>query len=571
MLCKGKIQSVVSANYSGDLPLETRSLCPECKRTLPAIIYERDEKIFIKRTCPEHGEWDEIYWEDADYYKRAKKFGTGSKGIENPHVGEMISPNNGTNCPTDCGLCANHHTHTGLANMVLTNRCDLSCWYCFFYAKDGDPIYEPSLIQIRNMIKNLRNQKPVSANALQLTGGEPTLRPDLIEIVKIAREEGFEHIQLNTHGIILGQKPELAKKLKEAGVNTLYMSFDGTTPQTNPKNHWEVPLTLAACRKSHLGIVLVPTLIRGVNDHDIGNIINFGLNHSDTIRAVNFQPVSLVGRMPKKLRDRQRITIPGAIQKIEEQTNGFIRKNDFFPVPCVVPFSEFVSNLTGKSQYELSIHFACGAATYLFLDGKKIVPITRFVDVEGMMEYLKEKSSEIESGKSKAIVLTKVLLKINSFIEKKKQPSWLNLPKLLVNALVKHDYNALGQIHEKSMLIGMMHFMDPYLYDQMRVERCDIHYAMPDGRIIPFCAFNVIPELYRDKVQGQYSIGWEEWAKKNQGADPNFKYKRDIKELEASQLYKKTYSGLNDFFNQQSIELEKPTITQEIRSRLLKK
>lgn len=553
--------SSVSSSYGSELPFRTRSLCPECKHVLDATVYEKDSQVFISRTCPEHGEFDEIYWENAEAYNWARKFAVRSKGIANPNVGELVS-NNGKNCPTDCGLCKNHHTHTALANMVVTNRCDLSCWYCFFYAKEGDPIYEPSLLQIRNMLKALRNQKPVPANAIQFTGGEPTLRKDIVEIVKIAREEGFEHVQLNTHGMGITFRPELATELRKAGVSTLYMSFDGTTPQTNPKNHWEAPFAMDACRKAGIGIVLVPTVIRGVNDHNLGSIINFGLNNIDVIRAVNFQPVSLVGRMPKKLRNQQRITIPSAIKAIEEQTNGAIAKRHFFPVPCITPMSDFIGALTGRAQYELSIHFACGSATYVYLDGDKVVPIPEFVDVEGFLEYLKERSSELEAGKSRFLVIADALMRLGRFIDKEKQPKALDLKKLLFNAMIKHDYKALGELHKKTLFVGLMHFMDPYLYDQHRVERCDIHYVMPDGRTVPFCSYNVIPELYRDKVQNQYSIPVGEFSKRFPGVEANFKYRRDVQKLEAEDLYQKAYTRLKNYFGKMETisAMEKPPL-----------
>lgn len=543
--------SVVSKDYAKKLPIETRTLCPECKKPLKGIIYEKNNKVYIKRTCKDHGLFDEIYWENAAYYNSARRFAAKSKGIKNPNVGFLVN-NDGTNCPFDCGLCSNHHTHTGLSNVVVTNRCDLNCWYCFFYAKEGDPIYEPTVKQLRNLFRNLRNEKPIANNAIQLTGGEPTLREDLIEIVKAAKEEGFNHIQLNTHAINAAFNEEIAKKVKAAGVNTVYMSFDGVTPKTNPKNHWEAALALDNFRKADLGVVLVPTVINTVNDFELGNIINFALNNVDIVRGVNFQPVSIVGRMPKKLRDMQRITIPGVIKKIEEQTNGIISLEDFYPVPCVMPFSNFVEALTEKPQYELSIHFACGTATYLFLDDNKVIPITRFIDVEGLFEYLNEQANEIKKTKIgilKKAKAAKLLLKINEFIDRKKQPKNINIAKLLFDAIIKHDYSALGELHKKTLFIGLMHFMDPYNYDQMRVERCDIHYAMPDGRIVPFCAFNVIPEIYRDKIQRQYSIPFEEWQKRNKGKNALMKYKRDIESLSKNPAYKKAYFNNIDYFN----------------------
>jgi uncharacterized radical SAM superfamily Fe-S cluster-containing enzyme len=143
----------------------------------------------------------------------------------------------------------------------------------------------------------------------------------------------------------------------------------------------------------------------------------------------------------------------------------------------------------------------------------------------------------------------KLLLKLKSFINQEKKPKHLNLAKLLFDALIKHDYSALGEFHKKSLFIGMMHFMDPYNYDQQRVERCDIHYSMPDGRIIPFCAFNVVPELYRDKVQKQYSVSWEEFRQnyKGKSSDPLQKYKRNTELLLNDVEYKKAYSGKKYF------------------------
>ena len=157
------------------------------------------------------------------------------------------------------------------------------------------------------------------------------------------------------------------------------MSFDGVSKRANPKNHWEVPLALKASRKAGIGIVLVPTVIRSINDSELGGMVNFGLNNIDIVRAVNFQPVSLVGRMPKRQRQTQRITIPGTIKKIEEQTNGAVSRDDWFSVPCIGDITKFLEAASGLYKYDLSIHFACGTGTYLFLDkDSKVTPITSF-------------------------------------------------------------------------------------------------------------------------------------------------------------------------------------------------
>jgi len=492
---------------------ETRSICPDCNRILPANVYERDGRIWISKTCPEHGEVEELYFGSSEMYYKFAKFSHNGKGIENPNV-----PLEKCACPTNCGLCTSHLSHSGLTNLVITNRCDLTCWYCFFYAKkgvEGAYVYEPSQEKIREMVQTLRAERPVPGNAIQITGGEPTLREDLADIVRICREEGVEHIQLNSNAINMAVDPQTAKRVREAGVNTVYMSFDGVTPRTNPKNHWEAPIAIENCRQAGLGVVLVPTVIKTINDHELGGLIRFGQRNMDTIHAVNFQPVSLTGRLSKSEREKYRITIPDCIGRIEEQTNGEVTKESWFPVPSCVPITHFVEALTKRPRYELSIHFACGAGTYVFKDNDKLVPIASFVDLEGMLEYLEEKADELKAGKNKYLIVAKVLAKMGTFIDRSKQPKGLALSKLLFNALVKNDYSALGAFHHKSMFLGMMHFMDKYNHDEERLRRCDIHYLSPDLRIIPFCAFNVIPEWYRDSIQPKYGIPIEQWEREH--------------------------------------------------------
>ena len=367
------------------------------------------------------------------------------------------------------------------------------------------------------MLETLSKEKPIAPNAIQFTGGEPTLREDLVEIVALAKSRGFEHIQLNTNGIKLSQDPTLAMRLRKAGAQVLYMSCDGMKPETNPKNYWELIPAMENCRKAGLGIVLVPTIIGGVNDQELGDMISFAMANNDVIKGINFQPVSLVGRMPDALRKQQRITIPDAIQRIESQTNGAIQSDHWFSIPCAKPVSDFIESLVKKPQYRFSVHFACGMATYVFKDGKKIVPITEFLDVPAFLKVTEQLSQEMRNGNgghiNKAVVLAKLLANIQTFINFDKMPKHLKLDKLLARSLMGGNYHALSQFHKNALFLGMMHFQDCYNYDLDRVKQCGIHYATPDGSIIPFCTFNVLPELYRDKIQRKYSIPATEWER----------------------------------------------------------
>ena len=385
---------------------------------------------------------------------------------------------------------------------------------CFFYAERAGYVYEPSIEEIRRMVRVLRSMRPVAGNSVQLTGGEPTLRDDLPEIIKMIREEGVDHVMLNTNGIRLANDFEYYRRVKEAGVSNLYLSMDGVTPETNPKNYWEIPKILENARKLNDGIVFVPTVIKTVNDHELGDIVRFGFENVDVVRAVNFQPVSLTGMMPRKERERFRITIPDCIHLIEEQTDGQIPADAWFPVPACVPVTHLIEAFTKEPKYELSVHFACGAGTYVFKDGDRMIPITNFIDVDGLLKYLQDRADEVESGRSKAIAASKILWNFRKFIDEKRAPTGMNVTRMLLNVLIKHDYKSVGDWHRRSMFIGMMHFQDKYNYDVERVRRCAIHYLMPDGRIVPFCAFNILPEWYRDLVQKMYSIPIEEWERR---------------------------------------------------------
>ncbi len=494
--------------------MKTISLCPICLKRISAEVFEEDGKVIIEKECPEHGKFRDIYWNDSEMYKRYNKYEYIGGGLKNTNT----EVKNG--CPFDCGLCPNHKSTTILANLDITNRCNLNCPICFANANRTKKVYEPSIEEIKQMMINLRNED-VPCPAIQFSGGEPTVRGDLPELIKMAKELGFVHTQVATNGIKL-KTVSYIKKLKEAGLSTIYLQFDGLTekPYLIARGKNLLPLKLKVienCRKANFNsVVLVPTLVKGVNDDQMGDIIRFAAKNCDVVRNVNVQPVSFTGRIDENKRLEQRITIPDFVKLVEEQTNGEILKDDFYPIPFVVPMSLFVELWDNRKVVKLSSHQHCGAATYVFVENDKLIPITRFFDVEGFIELLKEvyddyqnkyiKLSKIEKGK----IILKITKELHNLVDSSKAPSNINITETLIKIL-KGDYNALTKFHFNSILVGCMHFMDPYNFDAKRVQRCVIHYTLPDNRIVPFCTYNT---LYRQELEDKYSIPIEEWKKK---------------------------------------------------------
>jgi len=467
----------------------------------------------MSKTCPEHGEFEDMYWSSADLYEKFMHFEKSGPHLENPRTETKRG------CPYDCGLCPQHETPTVLANIDITNRCNLRCPICFANAAQSGYVFEPTMEEIRQMMVNLRSNRPFPCPAVQLSGGEPTVRDELPEIISMAREIGFPQVQVATNGVRLAKDPTYAARLKEAGLCTVYLQFDGIKerPYIIARGYNALPQKIQAvenCEKAHLGIVLVPTLVKNVNDDQLGGMIDFAIRHIGVIRAVNIQPESFCGRTDLQDLQSQRITIPDVLKRIEEQTDGQVGVDDFYPVPFVAPISDFVSAWSERFQVEFTCHPACGAATYIFISGDKIIPITRFVDAEGFFEYLKEMAEELKEHPGR-LTKSKILLKLaknfGKFVDDETKPEELKIRSLMMSILGSGTYSALGEFHSKTLMVGIMHFMDPYNLDLQRVSKCAIHYATPDGRIIPFCSYNTI---HRAEIEKDLGIPVSEWELK---------------------------------------------------------
>jgi uncharacterized radical SAM superfamily Fe-S cluster-containing enzyme len=480
------------------------SICPVCLSVIPAHIFQEGSEIFMEKRCEDHGEFRDLYWSDASLYKKFNKYWSTGQGI-----GNSLPSQKG--CPFDCGICSNHLTGTLLANIDLTNRCNMSCPICF--ADAGGRVYEPTMDQIRAMMLVLRSEEPVPCPAVQFSGGEPTVRDDLPEIVAMAKRMGFSQIQLATNGLRLAASLDLCRSLERNGLNTVYLQFDGVTPEPYRavRGGDFLPIKLRAIENfrtaGQTSVVLVPTLARGVNDSQVGNIIRFASKNLDVVKGINFQPVSFSGRIDPRERAEKRITIPDFLSLLEEQTNNDITRDDFYPVPFVVPISQLIAAESGQPQPAFTVHPCCGAATYIYRFNGHMIPINRFIDVEGLMERI---SLEVEgfngsrssSSLSKLKMNGKILREIPKFVDESRVPGDLNVTRMLLKVFTSGTRESVREFHNKTLFVGTMHFQDAYNMDLEKLQRCGVHYATPDGRLIPFCAYNV---LHRKTVEDRFS------------------------------------------------------------------
>jgi uncharacterized radical SAM superfamily Fe-S cluster-containing enzyme len=483
---------------------QTKSICPECLQVLDATIFEEDNKVYIKKQCSEHGFFQEVYWSDYDQYQRAEKLRYDGEGLTNPRTKTV----NG--CPYDCGICPEHKSHTALAIIDITNRCNLKCPICFANAAAAGYVYQPTKDEIRGMLENLRKNDPVPAAALQFSGGEPTIRNDLFELIRMAKDVGFKHVEVNTNGLRLSQSVEYCEGLKNAGISTVYLQFDGLTPDVykfiRGIDLLDIKMkAIENCRKAGIkSIVLVVTLVKGVNDRQLGDIVRFAVKNFDVIRCINVQPVSLCGRLPQAERDKMRITIPDFMRLVQEQTNGEIKMSDFYPVPTVAPVSKVVGALKGKRYVEFTAHPHCGMATYLFIEKGKITPITRYGNVDKFVLSMKGVYNDASKGNKK-----RAKMRLTAAARHVKLGF---LRKYVWEVLRKGTYDSLGGLQRKAILLSAMHFMDPYNFDLERVQRCVIHYAIPDGRIIPFCTMN---SIHRATIEKKMGVPLKDWQNKH--------------------------------------------------------
>jgi len=498
------------------LPKFTQSLCPECStpNLIEARLFEEDGKVWMEKTCQEHGYFRDLYYGDVKLYSKMENwhFGDGV-GLSNPAIP------NATQCPSQCGLCSMHASHTGLANIDLTNRCNLTCPVCFANANEAGTLYEPSFADVRRMLQALRNERPVAGRVVQFSGGEPTIYPRFLDACRLAKEMGFTHIQAATNGIMLADL-EFAEQAKEAGLTTLYLQFDGCNDDVYKRTRGEALLekkmrVVENCRKTGMKIVLVPTIVRGINDDQIGDIVRTAVENADVISAITFQPVAFTGRLNRNELAAKRFTQSDVAHQVAEQSGFTDAYQDWFPLACVTPFSMLISAIKGEQTVHLTCHPHCSLGTYLFVDEATgtAIPITRFVDVGAMLQDIYELAQKAEKSTFQLWNKIKIWTKLQKHFHKEFAPPGLDFQKFIQTLQgftdKKLGRNGMdGTYTYRAILVSAMHFMDSYNYDVERVKRCVIHYAAPNGLLYPFCAYNSGP-CFRDHIEKKYSIPFE--------------------------------------------------------------
>ena len=442
----------------------TNSLCNECMKVIPAKIVFKDSKVYLLKYCSKHGEQLELLEHDIEYFKNKRRFdkeGTVTK--------TQTPIKNG--CPYDCGLCPNHDQHSCINLIEITNKCNMCCNTCYASSGKGKDLY---LSIIKKMIDFGAECEGGKGEVLQISGGEPTLHKDIIEIIKYAREK-YQYVMLNTNGIRIAEDESFVQELSEfKGAFEIYLQFD-----TFKDDIYEIirgrklvdikKKAIENLDKYSIPVTLVMTIERDLNDQEIGKIIAYGLE-TKCIRGVNIQPVAYFGRNKVNIDRTNRVTLTNVIELIEKQTKKMIIKDDFVPLPCNV---ERVS------------------LTYLYNTKNGFIPITRMDNIKKYLPYVNNTFTfKLEDAltNGKDIIFgsccnpLKFLKDFKKFVPKDFM-SW--------DLTSRSEY-----VSSNTFRISITSFVDKYNFDIKSMQKECAHIITTDFKRIPFSSYNMI---YRSK------------------------------------------------------------------------
>ncbi len=493
--------------FSALLPARRASVCPVCLARVPARHEAEGDTVYIVKRCPEHGEFRAPVWRGTPAitsWSRPK--------LPTPPAPES-APRQG--CPYDCGLCAQHRQHTCTVLLEITSRCNLHCAYCF--ASAGENHGQPDIsadLSYADIVRLMDAVRQASGPCnVQLSGGEPTMRDDLCELVAAAKAR-FPFVQLNTNGLRIARDITLAKRLAGAGLDSVFLQFDGTTDAIHTALRG-APLLEEKCRairllgEAGIGVVLVPTVVPGVNDHNIGALLQFAAGHSPIVRGLHFQPVSHFGRYPHMEcspggpPDSARITLPEIMCGMETQTNGLVSAEDFLPPGCEHALCSFHANYLVRedgSLQRLSVRrSACSCEPKPASEGadasKAFVRRQWSAPSQPAAHHENSQTTPIASSARQGTSVP-VTPKVGCCGENTHTADQSRVPNDLEQFLSRAATHVLA--------ISAMAFQDVWNLDLERLQGCCIHVAVPElaataladghtvtgGRLVPFCAWN---------------------------------------------------------------------------------
>jgi hypothetical protein len=439
---------------------------------LDADLLVRDGRVVLSRKCPRHGEFDAVVYGDAERYLEIQRF---NKPGETPRQRQTESANG---CPRDCGICPEHAQHTCLGIIEVNSACNLDCPICFADSGTGtqEHGYSLSLEQVESMLDAFVRAEG-EPEAVQLSGGEPSIHPQILEMLAAARRRDIPLVMLNTNGIRLARDPRFAPALAELGVH-VYLQFDGFEEATQLAIRGksltaEKLRALERCVQAGVSVSLAAAIERGVNEQEVGAIVRFGIEHP-AVTGAFLQPATHSGRFLVGSDPLDKLTNSDVIEAIAEQLPEWFRADDFIPVPCCSP--------------------SCRSATFALYDGVDVVPLTRLVDVESYLDHVT----------NRAIPDLEVREALEGLWSAKaaggSEPVAERLECVACGTAIPAE---LREVTARGFMIVVQDFQDPYTLDIGKLRKCCVSEIVPDGRLIPFCAYNSVG--YREQVRVELS------------------------------------------------------------------
>jgi 7,8-dihydro-6-hydroxymethylpterin dimethyltransferase len=451
----------------------TVSLCNECHRKIDAKVIFEDDKVYLTKRCAQHGFQKVLIADDVAYYKQIRNYNKASEYPRKPHTETVYG------CPYDCGICPDHEQHSCLTLIEVTDRCNLTCPTC--YANSSPTYGRHRDLQEINMMLDAIVASEGEPDVVQISGGEPTIHPDFFKILDLAKSKPIKHLMVNTNGIRIANDHDFARRLATYVPDfEIYLQFDSFEPRSlellRGKDLTEVRMkALEILNELNLSTTLVVTLQKGVNDHEIGKIIDFALKQR-CVRGVTFQPTQISGRLKNFNPQTDRLTNTAIRRKILEQTNVF-SSNDLIPVPC--------------NPDALVMGYALKTDAGVF-------PLTHLIDPEILLNNSKNTIVYEQDATLHSHVM-QMFSTGNSIdaLEQEFHHLLCCLPDIIAPSLT---YNNLFRVI-------IMNFMDAYDFDVRAIKKSCVHIVDTNGKIIPFETMNL---FYRNELKEKLNTLREE-------------------------------------------------------------